>query len=245
MTMKKLTILTAALLAAACSKNEDVLLQYNEAPAIVFTDTENYLSGITVSGGNTLTAKVKASRFVPIKIACSDKDGHLGLLRFSIAPGNAVFTRGDYLYRDADTLTVRDNALTDKFGIKALKAGKYAMTISAVDGFGVRSDLRLSVTAVENSAPVPVFSTSFVQNLLKIDASASYDPDTDLGDGIVSYEYRIDGKQTYRMEESVCYVALPPGEHVIKVAVFDQEGLSDESEADIITVPDTINTELP
>lgn len=243
--MKKPTILAAVLLLAACTKNEDVLSQYNEAPAIVFTDTENYPASISVSGGNTLTAKIKASQFVPVKIACSDKNGHLGLLRFSIVPENAVFTRGDYLYRDADTLTVRANALADKFGIKALKAGKYAMTISAVDGFGVCSDLRLTVTAVENSAPVPVFSTSFVRNLLKIDASASYDPDSELGDKIVSYEYNIDNEQTYRMEESICYVALPPGEHIVKVAVFDRENLLGESEADMITVPNTLNTELP
>ena len=189
--MKKLYfIILLAVFITSCETREDINMKRNISPQIYVGLSEKDINLVEVSD----TLKKTDSSVYYFK---------------SIDDSNSILSHTlevEFLDENSnikDSVIVSINEVTGEIYVQSNLSEKTINNVShsfnvyvvVVDNFGLSAKAKISITIIENRAPIPQVNFNKISDTeYEISAEDSYDPDKE---SIVAYEYLIEGKILY------------------------------------------------
>ena len=101
--------------------------------------------------------------------------------------------------------------------------GQHNLVLRFIDPYSKETTCKLSLNVFWNLKPVAVFEYSISSNILSIDASESYDQDSEYGGSIVDYKFLLDGNEFILQTPYFNQNIDPEKIHIIKLQVRDND----------------------
>lgn len=119
-------------------------------------------------------------------------------------------------------LSVSINNENRSLSVDANASGLQQLNLYTVDSFNRSTSVPLSLFCFENWLPVAKLNLSVIDGyVVKIDASASSDPDLRFGGGIIGFEYTINGITYPSTKNTIIWGYGSGGTKTVKVRVQD------------------------
>jgi len=102
--------------------------------------------------------------------------------------------------------------------------GQHNLVLRFLDPYSKETTCKLALNVFWNLKPVAVFEYSISNNILSIDASESYDQDSEYGGKIIDYKFVLDGNEFFLSSPQFNQNIDPEKIHIIKLQVRDNDG---------------------
>jgi len=224
-------------MAFSCDSTLDSLDRSNTRPEITFTFLEN---DITKHRDSIKISTAIFDRGYSQDVTVIDPNNNLAEVYFLIRSGAGSVTSAGVLSSRRLRVKSDFNENIYQFTFTPSATGFHEIQIFARDHFNRYDTLSLQLAAFDNLVPVSRFSvsprrviTEFEHN---IDASASFDQDSDYGGFIKNYEFTING-QVITRETPI--LPFPFGQEqivTISVRVQDNDNIWSERTEEIVSI---------
>lgn len=210
-----------ALLAMSCDDRFDFLEDLNRNPSIMIIKNGNDVSSLN----DSLKTSLKTGQeFYEINVIVSDPELLLGALSYQVVEGNGtMFQNGS----EVTTMQYDEDGRAE-FSYKPSTNGINRIKLIITDNLGNKGEATINLLVFNNIRPVAVRALTRigVSNPFEydLDASASYDPDKNVGGGVDFYEWDINGTKFLSTNAVSRFIFPQAGTYEIKLRVRDNDG---------------------
>lgn len=210
-----------ALLAMSCDDRFDFLEDLNRNPSITIIKNGNDVSSLN----DSLKTSLKTGQeFYEINVIVSDPELLLGALSYQVVEGNGtMFQNGS----EVTTMQYDEDGRAE-FSYKPSTNGINRIKLIITDNLGNKGEATINLLVFNNIRPVAVRALTRigVSNPFEydLDASASYDPDKNVGGGVDFYEWDINGTKFLSPNAVSRFIFPQAGTYEIKLRVRDNDG---------------------
>lgn len=210
-----------ALLAMSCDDRFDFLEDLNRNPSITIIKNGNDVSSLN----DSLKTSLKTGQeFYEINVIVSDPELLLGALSYQVVEGNGtMFQNGS----EVTTMQYDEDGRAE-FSYKPSTNGINRIKLIITDNLGNKGEATINLLVFNNIRPVAVRALTRigVSNPFEydLDASASYDPDKNVGGGVDFYEWDINGTKFLSTNAVSRFIFPQAGTYEIKLRVRDNDG---------------------
>lgn len=210
-----------ALLAMSCDDRFDFLEDLNRNPSIMIIKNGNDVSSLN----DSLKTSLKTGQeFYEINVIVSDPELLLGALSYQVVEGNGtMFQNGS----EVTTMQYDEDGRAE-FSYKPSTNGINRIKLIITDNLGNKGEATINLLVFNNIRPVAVRALTRigVSNPFEydLDASASYDPDKNVGGGVDFYEWDINGTKFLSPNAVSRFIFPQAGTYEIKLRVRDNDG---------------------
>lgn len=210
-----------ALLAMSCDDRFDFLEDLNRNPSITIIKNGNDVSSLSDS---LKTSLKNGQEFYEINVIVSDPELLLGVLSYQVVEGNGtMFQNGS----EVTTMQYDEDGRAG-FSYKPSTNGINRIKLIITDNLGNKGEATINLLVFNNIRPVAVRALTRigVSNPFEydLDASASYDPDKNVGGGVDFYEWDINGTKFLSPNAVSRFIFPQAGTYEIKLRVRDNDG---------------------
>lgn len=201
----------------SCDTRLESLSRYNEAPYILVDgEAVDFVSD---------TMKARQGVYYDLRVSFFDPNDNISNIEYQVF--SEAF--GDLLSNGR--LADGSYTLGDVIEYAPLTTGQHIFSITVKDKFDKFSSVDYDLLVLENQVPVTVVNVIENSQFSRtVDASGSFDPDQDLGGGILNYEFVFAGDTTVGLQSSQTYEFATTGIFRVQVRVQDNNEAWSDSE---------------